>query len=91
MAYYATKFVDTTYERIVARLTAANSNEAGCDWSTLRSQLLEQWDRLSDGELEATGHDRRRIAELIGYKYGVSTEMAENYLCNFERTLPLLS
>ena len=90
MAYYATKFVDTAYEQIMSRQTAANSNEVACDWSALRSQLLEQWDRLSDRELEATGHNRHRIAELIERKYGVATEMAENYLCNFERTLPLL-
>lgn len=61
-----------------------------CDWPVLRAQLLQQWNRLTPYELEATKHDRRRIAELIQRKYGIPMHMAENYLLNFERTLPLV-
>lgn len=60
-----------------------------CNWNALCTQLLTQWSALSRNELEQTGHSRHRIAELIENKYGISSQMAENYLHNFERTLPL--
>ncbi len=69
---------------------AANNNEISCNWHVLREQLVNQWDRLSVSELENTGHNRIKIAGLIQNKYGISVEMAVNYLRNFERTLPLL-
>ena len=74
--------------RVIGNKPLAN-NYIACDWTALRTQLLQQWGKISDRELEATGHNRHDIAKLIQRKYGVSTEMAENYLCNFERTLPL--
>ena len=61
-----------------------------CDWGALSEQLLQQWDQLTPYELEQTGHNRQRIAALIQKKYGVDSNMAENYLRNFERTLPLI-
>jgi|GEM_PF-3151216 len=92
MAYQATLTRNMMYELVVAQRTPANTNtqKVSCDWRMLRAQLLEQWDELSEFELEATGRDRRRIAALIQRKYGISTDMAETYLYNFERTLPLL-
>jgi len=64
------------------------SRNITCEWQALREQLLQQWQKLSYSELEDTFHNRHLIAELIHHKYGISTEMAENYLYNFERTLP---
>jgi hypothetical protein len=70
---------------------AANSNGVmSCNWNVLCEQLMQQWVRLTRSELEATGHNRHRIALLIQRKYGITAEMADNYLCNFERTLPTL-
>lgn len=68
----------------------ANNNEVSCNWQALREQLLRQWDRISPYELDSTDHNRLKIASLIQHKYGISNEMAINYLRNFERTLPLL-
>jgi hypothetical protein len=83
--------VDSTgYEQFIASQNPANSNVISGNWKILREQLLLQWDRLTLGELENTGHNRLKIARLIRRKYGISTEMAVNYLYNFERTLPLL-
>ena len=65
-------------------------NEVSCNWKALREQLLNQWDRITPTELESTHHIRLNIARLIQKKYGISVEMAFNYLRNFERTLPLL-
>jgi hypothetical protein len=70
--------------------TVSNDNAVTCSWPILCNQLLQQWTRLSRSELESTGHDRHRIARLIQAKYGIPISMAENYLRNFERTLPLL-
>lgn len=82
----------TDYQTIVAAQgAAANSNqEISCNWNVLREQLLSQWDRLTPTELESTRQDRLKIAGLLQKKYGISVDMAVNYLRNFERTLPLL-
>lgn len=93
MAYYSTGA--SSHTRLSARKphlpAAANTNspDVNCDWHVLHSQLLAQWERLTPFELEAAGKNRRRIASLIQAKYGISLGMAENYLLNFERTLPL--
>ena len=60
-----------------------------CDWEALRSQLVAQWDRLTIAELDRIGSDRRRIARLVAREYGISAKLVENYLSNFERTLPV--
>jgi len=62
-----------------------------CDWEVLQTQLLEQWPRLTANELDKTGQDRRRIALLVERKYGIHYQAVENYLCNFERTMPLVA
>ena len=66
-----------------------HSDIIDCDWQTLSSQLLEQWHKLSPTELERTGQNRHKMAELIYEKYGVHPVLVENYLKNLERTLPL--
>jgi len=66
-----------------------SSATISCDWAPLRTQLLEQWGRLTPGELDKTGHDRHLIALLVESKYGVHSQMVENYLFNFECTMPL--
>lgn len=60
-----------------------------CHWPLLRMQLLEQWDKLTDEDLDITGPNAMQIAYLISRKYGVSSEMVEHYLANFARTIPL--
>jgi len=61
-----------------------------CQWEALRKQLLLQWGRLSRQEIDRAGPWRDRLAVLIHNKYGISTTLAENYLHNFERVLPLM-
>jgi hypothetical protein len=91
MRYQSTVIRFKDYLKAATPPVPANSNEeVTCNWRILSQQLLEQWDRISKAELEATGHNRRRIASLIQRKYGVPVTMAENYLRNFERTLPML-
>ncbi len=60
-----------------------------CNWHILREQLLAQWSQLSATDLDMTGPDAGRIAQLIERKYGISAQMIENYLQNFVRTMPL--
>ena len=60
-----------------------------CDWDMLRMQLLHQWDRLSATDIDYAGPNRRKLAQLVARKYGISFPCIENYLRNFERTLPL--
>jgi hypothetical protein len=61
-----------------------------CNWPVLRRQLLQQWTLLTASELDITGPNCRRIASLISHKYSVAPTAVENYLRNFERTMPLL-
>lgn len=60
-----------------------------CAWRPLRDQLLRQWNRLTPAEVDEAGPDRRMLALLLQRKCGVDQELAENYLHNFERTLPM--
>jgi hypothetical protein len=60
-----------------------------CDWTALREQLLHQWERLSPVEMDHAGPHRRKIAQLVERKYGIAAPCIENYLHNFERTMPL--
>ena len=60
-----------------------------CDWPVLRGQLLLQWKKLTSYDLDDAGPDRNRLARLIENKYGISSVLAESYLRNFERTMPL--
>lgn len=60
-----------------------------CRWEALRAQVLLQWNRLTSREVDEAGPDRHRLGLLIQNKYGVAHELVENYLRNFERTLPL--
>lgn len=61
-----------------------------CRWEPFRAQILLQWNRLSAREVDEAGPDRNKLAVLIQNKYGVAYELVENYLRNFERTLPLM-
>ena len=59
-----------------------------CSWKELRYQLLKQWRKIPADALDDTYGDYRQIAELISGIYNVSAGMIENYLRNFERTMP---
>lgn len=86
-APYPTSLVEAI--RIIDMYPAAPASSITCNWVALREQLLQQWTRLSRVELEKTGPDRHNIAELISRKYGIACNLIENYLRNFERTMPL--
>lgn len=60
-----------------------------CDWKALRDQLLLQWERITPTEIDSAGPHRSRLARLVSRKYGVNPMSVENYLRNFERTMPL--
>lgn len=60
-----------------------------CNWPLLCGQMLLQWKKLSRADLDETGRKRRDIALLIQQKYGIASELVENYLRNLERCLPL--
>lgn len=68
---------------------AFSENHIACDWELLRTQLLYQWQRLTSVEVDLAGPNRKRIAMLVERKYGIAYQAVENYLRNFERTLPL--
>ncbi len=77
------RYVDFDYQPI------CSDDHVVCDWKTLREQLLFQWKMLTPSEVDNIGPNRRRIADLVGKKYGVAPPSVEAYLRNFERTLPL--
>ena len=68
----------------------AKQEQVTCDWTMLSMQLLNQWKELTRQDLECTDHSRYAIAKLVERKHGINARLVENYLCNVERTLPLL-
>ena len=60
-----------------------------CNWQALRAQLLLQWNKLTPWEIDKAGPHLLRLSGLIARKYDISARMIENYLRNFERTMPL--
>lgn len=69
---------------------AGHAYNISCKWEPFRDQVLKQWDRLTAHEVEAVGPNRSLLAILIEKKYGIASHLVENYLRNFERTLPLI-
>ncbi len=61
-----------------------------CKWEPFRAQILAQWSRLTPAEVDKVGPNRSMLAQLIQNRYGVDAYLVENYLRNFERTLPLI-
>ena len=61
-----------------------------CQWPGLRDQLLSQWKKLTQKDLESAGPDKQKIAALVERRYGIPATLVENYLSNLERTLPAL-
>ncbi len=60
-----------------------------CSWMPLRAQLLLQWSHLASWELDEIGPNRHELALLIQRKYGIASQLVENYLRNYERTAPM--
>ncbi len=69
---------------------AGHSYNIACKWEPFREQILNQWNRLTMREVDQIGPNRSKLALLIENKYGIASHLVENYLRNFERTLPLI-
>ena len=67
----------------------ASNQEIQCSKNAMRELLLQQWRRLTPNDLEETEYVKEQIAILIQYKYGIDSQLIENYLSNLERTLPV--
>jgi hypothetical protein len=63
--------------------------DINCRWEPFRAQIMAQWPRITQAELDAAGPNRSYLAMLICTKYGADYRIIKNYLCNFERSLPL--
>jgi len=69
---------------------AGHAYNISCKWEPFKAQIMEQWNRLTSREIDAVGPNRSKLAMLIENKYGIAAHLVENYLRNFERTLPLI-
>ena len=69
---------------------AGHSYNITCKWEPFRESIMAQWDRVTSRELDEIGPNRSKIAMLIETKYGIASHLVENYLRNYERTLPLI-
>lgn len=54
------------------------------NWPQMRGNLLRQWGRLTDRQLDAIAGHRERLARTIREIYGVTSEEAENQIKVFE-------
>jgi hypothetical protein len=75
---------------MIHHIDTSAASPVACNWPLLRRQLLDQWKRLGEWELDEAGPNCRRLAGLIQQKYGIAMELVESYLHNLERTMPLL-
>lgn len=76
---------------LIARYSALSPASARTDWVALKQQLRQQWRRLSEHELNQVGSDRKKLAQLIAKKYGLSFTLVESYLNNLETMLLTLN
>ncbi|NDF12064.1 MAG: hypothetical protein EB060_04515 [Proteobacteria bacterium] len=65
-----------------------SSKLTNCNWDSLRSYLMQEWESLTTSELDAAGPDAIRLARLIERKYGINSDRGMNYIYNIARTLP---
>lgn len=84
------EYADQQSRRGLSAWQAGHSYNITCKWEPFREQILTQWDRLSGREVDEIGPNRSKLAMLIENKYGIAAHLVENYLRNFERTLPLI-
>ena len=54
------------------------------NWAQMRGNLLRQWGRLTDRQLDAIAGHRERLARTIRVSYGMTSEEAENQIRAFE-------
>jgi uncharacterized protein YjbJ (UPF0337 family) len=54
------------------------------NWPQMRGNLLRQWGRLTDRQLDAIAGHRERLARTIRESYGMTREEAENQIRVFE-------
>jgi len=69
---------------------AGQSYNITCKWEPFKEQIMLQWNRLTSHDLDRIGPNRGKLAVLIEKRYGIAAHLVENYLRNFERTLPLI-
>ena len=55
------------------------------NWGQMRGNVLRQWGRLTDRQLDAIAGHRERLAKTIREIYGVTGEEAENQIKVFEK------
>jgi hypothetical protein len=67
----------------------ADDQPMACSPHVLVALLVLQWKKLTRQDIEATHYCKRQLAALIEQKYGINRLLAENYLSNIERSLPL--
>lgn len=58
-----------------------------CAWRPFKQELLIQWRKLNEEDLQEAGRNRHALARIIERKYGVAWQLAETYLGNLEANL----
>ena len=54
------------------------------NWGQMRGNLLRQWGRLTDPQIDSIAGHRDRLARTIRESYGITSEEAENQIKVFE-------
>lgn len=72
-------------------IPAMSTKLVNCNWNSLRTHLMQEWNGLTPSEIDSAGPDAVRLAQLIERKYGINRERGVNYIYNLARTLPFLN
>ncbi|MCJ0763831.1 CsbD family protein [Variovorax terrae] len=59
-------------------------------WQQLKGRIKEQWDKLTDDDLEVIAGKRDQLLGMIQQRHGLSKEMAEEQLGHWEKRNPTL-
>lgn len=60
-----------------------------CNRAALAELIQNQWKRITRERMEHARYGKHALARLIEEEYGIHYTLAENYLSNLERSLPL--
>jgi hypothetical protein len=71
------------------RVSAIDMNweNVASNWPSFRRRLHQRWTRLSDHDLESIGAGRERVVQALQARYGISAELADALLLEWQRDM----
>jgi uncharacterized protein YjbJ (UPF0337 family) len=72
---------------IILKDTEMNWDQIEGNWKQLKGNVKQQWGKLTDSQLDVIAGKRDKLAGRIQEAYGISKEVAEKQLSDWEKGL----